>query len=139
LPNAQGVTSLCVADEAIRCAGVDLVWILILLKQHCGLERSTELDRSYSTTKVELYPIKNGNGFIYHRCSPASFTGRNGLIVLKKSNSIFSTDKYALEIEILTFGRGFRTLISRSNVQKWRFHRSRNGSLGKTDFFNRIG
>ncbi|MBO1538433.1 hypothetical protein, partial [Pseudomonas sp. OA65] len=41
--------------------------------------------------------------------------------------------------EIFTFGRGFLTRISRSSVQKRRFHRSMAMQFGQTDFFNRIG
>jgi hypothetical protein len=35
---------------------------------------------------------------------------------------VCASEKYASEIEIFTFSRGFRTRISRSNVQKRRFH-----------------
>ncbi|MHC8285929.1 hypothetical protein ACYZUD_03660 [Pseudomonas sp. XS1P51] len=48
--------------------------------------------------------------------------GRKRPIVLKKSVMVSSAEKYASEIEIFTFGRGFRTRISHSSVQKRRFH-----------------
>ncbi|PAM82359.1 hypothetical protein CES87_19140 [Pseudomonas sp. ERMR1:02] len=48
-------------------------------------------------------------------------------------------EKYASEIEIFTFDRGFWTRISRGSVLKGRFHRSVFWSFQKTDFFNRIG
>jgi hypothetical protein len=66
-------------------------------------------------------------------------TGRNRPIVLKKSAMVCASEKYASEIEIFTFGRGFLTRISRSSVQKRRFHRSMAMQFGQTDFFNRIG
>ncbi|PMZ02688.1 hypothetical protein C1Y08_22515 [Pseudomonas sp. FW306-02-F02-AA] len=47
--------------------------------------------------------------------------------------------KCASGIEIFTFGRGFRTRILRSSVQKRRFHQSMIGQFGQIDFFNRIG
>ncbi|WP_058542477.1 hypothetical protein [Pseudomonas fluorescens] len=43
-------------------------------------------------------------------------------ILLKKSIMVSTAEKYASEIEIFTFGRGFQTQISRSSVQKWRSH-----------------
>lgn len=46
--------------------------------------------------------------------------------------------KYPFEIEIFTFGRGFRTQISRSSVQKRRFNQLMTRPFGRTDFFNRI-
>jgi hypothetical protein len=52
---------------------------------------------------------------------------------------VCASEKYASEIEIFTFGRGFRTRISRSSVQKWRFHQAMIRQSGQTDFFNRIG
>lgn len=52
---------------------------------------------------------------------------------------VYASEKYASEIEIFTFGRGFRTRISRSNVQKRLFHQSMVRQFGQTDFFNRIG
>ncbi|MBO1542166.1 hypothetical protein J3361_28890 [Pseudomonas sp. OA65] len=52
---------------------------------------------------------------------------------------VCASEKYASEIEIFTFGRGFLTRISRSSVQKRRFHRSMAMQFGQTDFFNRIG
>ncbi|MDT9678137.1 hypothetical protein F6R97_26825 [Pseudomonas sp. JV414] len=51
---------------------------------------------------------------------------------------VCASEKYASEIEIFTFGRGFRTRISRSSVQKRRFHQSMIRQFGQTDFFNRI-
>jgi hypothetical protein len=66
-------------------------------------------------------------------------TGRERPIPLKKSAMVSSAEKYASEIEIFTFGRGFRTQISRSGVQKRRFHQSMIRPFGRTDFFNRIG
>ncbi|KAB0498355.1 hypothetical protein F7R14_27425 [Pseudomonas lini] len=52
---------------------------------------------------------------------------------------VCAAEKYASEIEIFTFGRGFRTRISRSSVQKRRFSQSMTRLFGRTDFFNRIG
>jgi hypothetical protein len=52
---------------------------------------------------------------------------------------VSAAEKYASEIEIFTFGRGFPTQISRSSVQKRRFNQSMTGLFGRTDFFNRIG
>ncbi|MGG7559259.1 hypothetical protein [Pseudomonas sp. ES3] len=46
-----------------------------------------------------------------------------------------AAEKYASEIEIFTFGRGFQTQISRSSVQKRRFHWSMTGQFWMTDFF----
>ncbi|KNH44640.1 hypothetical protein ACS73_19865 [Pseudomonas lini] len=60
-------------------------------------------------------------------------------ILLKKSAMVCASKKYASEIEIFTFGRGFRTRTSRSSVQKRRFHQSMIRQFGQTDFFNRIG
>jgi hypothetical protein len=60
-------------------------------------------------------------------------------ILLKKSAIIFAAEKYASEIEIFTFSRGFRTRISRSSVQKRRFNQSVTRLFGRADFFNRIG
>lgn len=39
-------------------------------------------------------------------------------ILLKKSVSVFTTEKYASEIEIRVLSRGCRTHISRSSAQK---------------------
>ena len=67
-------------------------------------------------------------------------TGRYiGSIVLKKSASVSTAEKYAPEIEICVFRKRFRTRISRSNVQKRYFHPSVFERFGQTDFFNRIG
>lgn len=52
---------------------------------------------------------------------------------------VCASEKYASEIEIFTSGRGFRTRISRSSVQKRRFHQPMIRQFGQTDFFNRIG
>jgi hypothetical protein len=41
---------------------------------------------------------------------------RFGSIVLKKSAMVSAAEKYASEIEIFTFVRGFQTQISRSSV-----------------------
>jgi hypothetical protein len=60
-------------------------------------------------------------------------------ILLKKSVMVGASKKYAFEIEIFTFGRGFRTRISHSRVQKRRFHQSMIRRFGQADFFNRIG
>jgi len=57
---------------------------------------------------------------------------------LKKSGLVSAAEKYASEIEIFTFGRGFQTQISRSSVQKKRFHWSMTRQFWMTDFFNRI-
>lgn len=66
-------------------------------------------------------------------------TGSYRPILLKKSAMVCASEKYASEIEIFTFGRGFRTRISRSSVQKRHFHQSMIRQFGQTDFFNRIG
>jgi hypothetical protein len=60
-------------------------------------------------------------------------------ILLKKSGLVSAAEKYASEIEIFTFGRGFQAQISRSSVQKRRFHWSMTRQFWMTDFFNRIG
>ena len=52
---------------------------------------------------------------------------------------VCASEKHASEIEVFTFGRGFRTQISRSSVQKRRFNQSMTRSFGRTAFFNRIG
>ena len=65
-------------------------------------------------------------------------TGRNRPIVLKKSASVSTVEKYAPEIEICVFCRRFRTRISRSSMQKRCFHQSIFARFGQTDFFNRI-
>jgi len=43
-------------------------------------------------------------------------TGIEWPILLKKSGLVSTTEKYAHEIEILAFSRGFRTRILRSSV-----------------------
>ena len=58
--------------------------------------------------------------------------------LLKKSTMVSAAEKYASEIETFTFGKGFRTRISRSSVQKRRFNQSITKLFGRTDFFNRI-
>ncbi len=70
---------------------------------------------------------------------PPFVTGFKRPILLKKSAMVSTVEKYALEIEIFTFGRGLRTQISRSSVQKRRFNQSMTRLFGRTDFFNRIG
>lgn len=62
-----------------------------------------------------------------------------GPILLKKSGLVSAAEKYASEIEIFTFGRGFQAQISSSTVQKRRFHWSMTRQFWMTDFFNRIG
>jgi hypothetical protein len=58
-------------------------------------------------------------------------------ILLKKSVMVLAVKKYASEIEIFTFGRGFQARISRSSTQKRRFHWSMIRQIWITDFFNR--
>lgn len=48
---------------------------------------------------------------------------------------VCASEKYASDIEIFTFGRGFRTRISRNSVQKRHFHQSMIRQFGKTDCF----
>jgi len=72
-------------------------------------------------------------------CDPRNASVGYWPIVLKKSAMVCASGKYASEIEIFTFGRGFRTRISRSSVQKRHFHQSMIRPFGQTDFFNRIG
>lgn len=50
-------------------------------------------------------------------------TGGNRPILLKKAAMICAIEKHASETEIFTFGRGFRTRISRSSVKKDGFTR----------------
>lgn len=52
---------------------------------------------------------------------------------------VSAAEKYASEIEIFTFSRGFQTQISRGNVQKRCFHQSVFERFGQTDFFNTTG
>ena len=59
--------------------------------------------------------------------------------MLKKSALVATAKKLASEIEILKVGRGLRAKISRSDERKKRFHRSRLGLFGQSDFFNRVG
>jgi hypothetical protein len=60
---------------------------------------------------------------------------RLGSIVLKKSGLVPMAEKYAPEIEILTFSRGCLTRISRSSVQKRCFYPSIFELFGQTDCF----
>ncbi|WP_223442093.1 hypothetical protein [Pseudomonas sp. BF-R-19] len=62
--------------------------------------------------------------------------GSDRPILLKKSAIVSAAEKYAFEIEIFAFGRGFQAQISRSSVQKKRFHRSMIRPFWMTDFFN---
>ncbi|TNB78903.1 hypothetical protein FHJ31_25140 [Pseudomonas sp. Fig-3] len=62
----------------------------------------------------------------------------NRPILLKKSASVPTVEKYAPEIEICVLRRRFRTRISRSSVQKRCFHPLIFEHFGQTDFFNRI-
>jgi len=71
--------------------------------------------------------------------SACLWTGRGQPILLKKSGLVSAAEKYAPEIEIFAFGRGFQAQISRSSVQKRRFHWSMTRQFWMTDFFNRIG
>ncbi|MGB7649553.1 MAG: hypothetical protein WBM22_29280, partial [Pseudomonas fluorescens] len=48
-------------------------------------------------------------------------TGKKRPILLKKSGLVSAAEKYASEIEIFTFGRGFQAQISSSTVQKKAF------------------
>jgi len=48
-------------------------------------------------------------------------TDRFWPILVKKSRMVCASEKYASEIEIFTFGKGFRTRISRISVQKKAF------------------
>jgi hypothetical protein len=65
--------------------------------------------------------------------------GRDRPIVLKKSAMVCASEKYASEIEIFTFGRGFRTGFHVATCKKRRFRQSMIRQFGQTDFFNRIG
>ncbi|WP_093413085.1 MULTISPECIES: hypothetical protein [unclassified Pseudomonas] len=60
-------------------------------------------------------------------------------ILLKKSTMDSAAEKNAFEIEIFIFGRGFRTQISRSRVQRRHFNQSMTRPFGRADFFNRVG
>lgn len=60
-------------------------------------------------------------------------------IVLKKSASVSTVEKFAPEIEICVFGRRFTTRTSRSSTQNRCFYLSVSDRFGQTDFFNRIG
>ncbi len=74
-----------------------------------------------------------------YEVSTISPNGCFGSILLKKPAMVCASEKYAPEIEIFTLGRGFRTRISRSSVQKRCFLQSMIRQFGQTDFFNRIG
>ncbi|ATE78389.1 hypothetical protein CNN82_18895 [Pseudomonas frederiksbergensis] len=63
---------------------------------------------------------------------------RSWPILLKKSASVSTAEKYAPEIEVCVLGRRFRTRISRSSAQNRRFQRLVCRPSGRTDFFNRI-
>ena len=71
-------------------------------------------------------------------CVSQALKDCNRPILLKKSAMVFTTEKYALEIEIFTLSRGLRTQISRSCTLKRRFQQSVCGQSGRIDFFNRI-
>jgi ribosome modulation factor len=58
---------------------------------------------------------------------------------LKKSAKVFVAEKYASEIEIFPFGRGFQTQISHRSAHKRCFHQSLIRQFWMTGFFNRIG
>ncbi|PVZ59254.1 hypothetical protein C9422_09920 [Pseudomonas sp. B1(2018)] len=58
---------------------------------------------------------------------------------MKKSATVSTAEKYALEIEIFTLSRGFRAQISRSCAKKRHFQQPVRGMPGRTDFFNTIG
>lgn len=60
-------------------------------------------------------------------------------ILLKKSASVSTAEKFAPEIEICALGRRFTTRISSSSTQKRCFYPSVFERFGQTDFFNRIG
>jgi len=61
-------------------------------------------------------------------------TGRDRPILLKKSAIVSTVKKYALEVEIFTFSRGFRAQISRSSAQKTHFQRTVCGGLEEPTF-----
>ncbi|ARD14208.1 hypothetical protein B7R56_13355 [Pseudomonas savastanoi pv. retacarpa] len=65
--------------------------------------------------------------------------GCNGSILLKKSAMVSKAEKYASELEIFAWGRGFRVQISRRCAQKRHFQQSVHTQPGRTDFFNTIG
>jgi len=60
-------------------------------------------------------------------------------ILLKKSASVSTAEKFAPEIEICALGRRFTTRISRSSTQEGCFYPSVFERFGQTDFFNTIG
>ncbi len=70
--------------------------------------------------------------------SGSSFACRHRRLLadsVEKSTMVCAAEKYASEIEIFTFGRGFRARISRSSVQKRRLHQSKIREFGQTDCF----
>lgn len=75
--------------------------------------------RTRITSDVHRTPFSAHAMAAYGRSLPVT-NGRNRPILLKKSIMVSTAEKYASEIEIFTFGRGFQTQISRSSVQKWR-------------------
>lgn len=60
-------------------------------------------------------------------------------ILLKEPGLVSMAEKYAPEIEILAFSRGFWTWISSSSVQKKCFPRSVLDHFGKAESLNKIG
>ncbi|PTR22753.1 hypothetical protein C8K63_109236 [Pseudomonas sp. GV085] len=73
------------------------------------------------------------------RVAVATLIVRFRPILLKKAARVCVSEKYASEVEIFTFGRVFQTRISRSSVQKRRYHQSMIRQFWQSDFFNRIG
>ena len=70
--------------------------------------------------------------------SGSSFACRHRRLLadsVEKSTMVCAAEKYASEIEIFTFGRGFRARISRSSVQKKRLHQSKIREFGQADCF----
>jgi hypothetical protein len=57
-------------------------------------------------------------------------TGSYWPIPLKKSAMVSTAEKYASEIEIFSFGRGFQTRISCSSVQNGVLDGQSSGSFG---------
>ena len=91
-----------------------------------------DLSQSFTTLRIENFqPEMSG----CDRWSVGDFWP----ILLKKSASISTVEKYASEIEIRVFSRRFRAQISHSNIQKRRCHRSMFGWPSRIDFFNTIG
>jgi hypothetical protein len=109
-----------------------------LIREHMGKGR-----RKRNCLRRALIP--EGTAWAEPRQTPSIgrflffFKGRFWPTLLKKSGMVCASEKYASEIQISTCGRGFRTRISRSSVEKRRFHQSMMRQLRQTDFFNRIG